>query len=666
MTATGGAEQDPAALAAEVTALHVASLNGDLAVIRSLASKHVNAATLEGFTALSLAVSAGHIEAVRLLLRDGADVNASDTAGVTALMHASMHGNAPLVDLLLLHGACARMVRDGGQNSVSLAAQYGRPASLGALFRADSALVHETDGLGRTVLHWAVVSQHSPTVKYVLGRWNPDVHAADGEGNTPLHLVRGREEILLYVFHGTRNKPSLTARNKYGKTPSECASEAGDEAIATALGITEEDREDGELMYPALGLEEGFYSIDPRLFSFMLDSPLREQPKNSVPVPWLNRTNWKHMLTCAMPLIPALLLGCRLQPVLALITFALILGASMQAMALMPDPASRVASPSAPPFAALLAGIVLTASLIVVFALLPHATGLAVVPALATTAFMLSYWAVWWKLAFADPGCIVGALPEHAHRYWEGFERMAVGSKSPSGFCDRSELFLPPRAAFSKLSGCAVRCFDHDCPWVGGAVGAGNHALFLAMLWCGLVAVISWGFLVYFSPCPPQFDSWIYAAISSDAHAVALASVVLYGVLLMIILFLMLAPLTVVHTYLALFNMTTREHIHWLRRQSRTDGVDGHSHKDGHSHGYPTMPPPMPPICCHERTVEWDEYAPYDRGCCNNVRLFVEGQRDAPAVKDGAMEPSSPSESDVEMATFPEMSTAPNARRNSL
>ena len=53
-------------------------------------------------SALTLAASAGMIDACRLLLREGATVDAADNSGVTALMHACMHGNAALVDLSVI------------------------------------------------------------------------------------------------------------------------------------------------------------------------------------------------------------------------------------------------------------------------------------------------------------------------------------------------------------------------------------------------------------------------------------------------------------------------------------------------------------------------------------------------------------------------------------
>jgi hypothetical protein len=67
----------------------------------------------------------------------------------------------------LLHGAQPQLQNNRGQTAASLAARYGRPAGLGVLFRADASLVEARDGCGRTPIHWAVVSAHTPTLKYV-------------------------------------------------------------------------------------------------------------------------------------------------------------------------------------------------------------------------------------------------------------------------------------------------------------------------------------------------------------------------------------------------------------------------------------------------------------------------------------------------------------------
>ena len=203
----------------------VAALQGDIETLKSLLPTQANRATPENFTPLSLAVSAGHVEACRLLLREGASPVAQDKSGITALMHACMHGFAELTELLLRHGAKTEMRNAEGQTAASLAARYGRPAGLGVLFRSDSSLVESRDGLGRTPLHWAAVSSHAPTVKYLLGKWKADVGTVDNNQDTPLHLIDAHAAVAGLPYSSTTAPPMpfMTARNAAGNTPAEAA-----------------------------------------------------------------------------------------------------------------------------------------------------------------------------------------------------------------------------------------------------------------------------------------------------------------------------------------------------------------------------------------------------------------------------------------------------------
>ncbi len=55
---------------------------------------------------LMLAARSGHVDAVRTLLEDGADVNAKEDArGTTALMQAADQGHADVIAVLIEHGA---------------------------------------------------------------------------------------------------------------------------------------------------------------------------------------------------------------------------------------------------------------------------------------------------------------------------------------------------------------------------------------------------------------------------------------------------------------------------------------------------------------------------------------------------------------------------------
>ena len=228
-------ERAAADTAADADSIYTAALAGDLRRLRDLTHLR-NTATSEGYTPLGLAVSAGQTEAVRLLLREGVQVDAADNIGVTALCHASMHGYAELTDLLMLHGASPRHNKKDGMNAVGLAALYGRPAALGAMFRADATLVNERDDRGRTAMHWAVVSAHAPTVRYLIGCWGAAVDVLDSDGDSPLHLATQRD-ILLYLFHGTSHPPSLSLINRAGQTPAQAATAGGADEFAEWLTL---------------------------------------------------------------------------------------------------------------------------------------------------------------------------------------------------------------------------------------------------------------------------------------------------------------------------------------------------------------------------------------------------------------------------------------------
>src|SRR3954447_17455437 len=97
------------AVAAEKPALADAAERGNISLIRTLldARADVNAAQVDGMTALHWAVYRDDVETARLLVRSGAKVNAVNRYGVPPLSLACTNGNADLVSLLLSAGADA-------------------------------------------------------------------------------------------------------------------------------------------------------------------------------------------------------------------------------------------------------------------------------------------------------------------------------------------------------------------------------------------------------------------------------------------------------------------------------------------------------------------------------------------------------------------------------
>ena len=70
------------------------------------------------------AVTAGHYEAVQLLLEKGADINKVDNDGATPLISAAMSGHKDVVELLLAAGA-DKSVEDNWGTALDAARESG-------------------------------------------------------------------------------------------------------------------------------------------------------------------------------------------------------------------------------------------------------------------------------------------------------------------------------------------------------------------------------------------------------------------------------------------------------------------------------------------------------------------------------------------------------------
>ena len=266
--------------------------------------------------------------------------------------------------------------------------------------------------------------------------------------------------------------------------------------------------------------------------------------------------------------------------------------------------------------APLLMGCVLAAGLVHMVALVPHASGAVIVPAYGTLIALAGFWAQWGRLLWLDPGFVPGGDLNDARAYWEAVERMPPAHSSPDGFCDKSELRIPTRAGYSKLSLGMVRAFDHDCPWVERTIGAGNHHIFVLMLMCGEAAILMWMATLY---CivrqqsrlgqPSLLDAFADGVDDARAAFGMHAKLALWGLPLMVILFWALTPLLLFHVGLLCSNVTTREHVHWLRAQHHRQSAC-----------------PMP------GSADWKLYAPHDRGWITNTLSFFRGLRDTSTV----------------------------------
>lgn len=132
------------------------------------------------------AAERGDVEAVRALLREGADVNAAQGDGMTALHWASLENRAELVQLLLYAGAQVEpTTRLGGYTPLHLAAQKGFVDVVSTLL-AGGADPNALTATGVAPLHFAAESGDVSTVQALVQR-GADVNIVDAhQARTPL------------------------------------------------------------------------------------------------------------------------------------------------------------------------------------------------------------------------------------------------------------------------------------------------------------------------------------------------------------------------------------------------------------------------------------------------------------------------------------------------
>ena len=165
-----------------------AAEESDKASVRTLLQTgvDVNAAQVDGTTALHWAAYHDDAEMVGLLVRAGANVNAVNRYGASALAEACTNGNAAIVKLLLESGADANTRMKAGETALMLAARSGNAETVKALL-AHGAALDRRERLGQTALMWAAAEGHAEVVRTLIEA-GADVNARLDSGFTPFFL----------------------------------------------------------------------------------------------------------------------------------------------------------------------------------------------------------------------------------------------------------------------------------------------------------------------------------------------------------------------------------------------------------------------------------------------------------------------------------------------
>ena len=162
MSGVGAAGQD--------VSLMDAVKDGDTAAVRALLDEgaDVNAAEVDGTTALHWAVHRDHVDVTDLLIRAGADVGAENRYGVAPLSLACLNGSEALVAKLLQAGADPETTQPGGETALMTAARSGNADVVRQLLARGADVNATEEWKGQTALMWAAAENNAVAVKALI------------------------------------------------------------------------------------------------------------------------------------------------------------------------------------------------------------------------------------------------------------------------------------------------------------------------------------------------------------------------------------------------------------------------------------------------------------------------------------------------------------------
>ena len=187
--------------------------NVDREAVRSLLKQgaNVNAPQADGTTALHWASYRDDLESADLLIRSGANVNARNDLGATPLWAACQNGSESMVGRLLTAGANPNAALLWGETPVMVAARSGSPAVV-ELLAAQGANVNARAARGQTALMWAVAQKHPEVVKVLIAN-GADIHARSDSWTEVMAVPpHGYLEYNRAIPHGSDTALMFAAR----------------------------------------------------------------------------------------------------------------------------------------------------------------------------------------------------------------------------------------------------------------------------------------------------------------------------------------------------------------------------------------------------------------------------------------------------------------------
>jgi ankyrin repeat protein len=193
-----------------------AMMHGDQAALRRLVQQKadVNAAQIDGATALHWAVYRDDVAAARLLLKAGASVDVQNREGITPLYMAAMYGHSAMLEMFLKAGANARQTGPAGETLVMLSARSGNPDAVRLLLEAGADVNAKEPLRGTTALMWAAEQKHPAAVKALLDG-GADVAARSGAAGLPRNYMSQKVNVANVEMAMNRWKEAVKNNRTY-------------------------------------------------------------------------------------------------------------------------------------------------------------------------------------------------------------------------------------------------------------------------------------------------------------------------------------------------------------------------------------------------------------------------------------------------------------------
>jgi ankyrin repeat protein len=190
--------------------------------IFAAAGANLDQPSVQGTTALMVAVTESNLPTVEKLVALGANVDAKDWEGFTPLIHAIQggeegHENLAIIDLLIASGCDVNTVDTGRATPLMHAALRGKLETTRRLLGV-GASINAVDRVGWTALHFAARSSSGLDVlRLFLEKQNPDV--PDSGGTTPLMVAASynNEDSTRFLLSvgASPTRTDNTGRNAY-------------------------------------------------------------------------------------------------------------------------------------------------------------------------------------------------------------------------------------------------------------------------------------------------------------------------------------------------------------------------------------------------------------------------------------------------------------------